>query len=254
MFRNRLVTGALGVLVVIAVTGCAAASPGDVQTPSDVGDGFLCGGVPISREALEARVPVEAIGDQGRIALSDAVRDDGSPLDLPPEEGWYVAVTTEDLVGVIRDVAVVADPVSGGIAPDHEVRTVTWVDDANNLAPGWYVSQSGPCALTVDLGELTVPAVALQVQPDPMSPELHLLVTEQSCNGGEDAEGRVEVVSIDETADRVSLVLGVRPRGGINACPSHPATPFTVTLSEPLGDREVVDAGLADPRQLTLDE
>jgi len=173
-------------------------------------------------------------------------------VDLPPEEGWYVAISTDDLVGVMRDVEVVADPVSPGIAPDHAVLTVRWVDDATNLAPGWYVDKSARCALTVDLGNLTVPAIELQSPPDPMSEDLRLLVTEQTCNGGDDAEGRIEVVSIDETDDRVSLVLGVRPRGGAHTCPSNPATPFTVTLSEPLGEREVVDASLADPRPLTV--
>jgi len=243
-------------LVALALSGCATSAadvePTAVPTPSAAGDGFLCSGLPISRDAVETRVPVIAIGEPGRIALSEAVWDDGSSLDLPPEEDWYVATTTDDLVGVMRDVEVEADPASMGILPDHEVLTVTWVEDATNLTPGWYVDKSDTCALTVDLGDLTVPAIKLQSPPDPMSQELRLLVNEETCNSGEDAEGRIEVVSLDETDDRVSLVLGVRPRGGMQDCPSNPATPFTVTLSEPLGEREVVDAGLADPRLLTL--
>jgi hypothetical protein len=245
-------------LAALALSGCAAsaANPGQgaVPAPSVAGDGFLCGGLPISRDAVEARVPMSSIGERGRIALSEAVWDDGSPIDLPPEEDWYVATTTDDLVGVMRDVDVVEDPAYGGIVPDHEVQTVAWVDDATNLAPGWYGASSGTCALTIDLGDLTVPAIQLQTPPDARSKELHLLVTEETCNSGDDAEGRIEIVSLEETDDRVSLVLGVRPRGGINACPSNPATPFTVMLSKPLGEREVVDAGLADPRLLTTNE
>jgi len=197
-------------------------------------------------------VPVSDIDEEGRIALSEAVWDDGSPIDLPEGEGWYVAVSTDELVGVMRDIDVVVDPVSPGLAPDREVQTVAWVDDATNLTPGWYGGSSGRCALTVDLGDLTVPGVEFQSPPDPLSPELRLLVTEQSCNSGTDAAGRIEIVSVEETDDRVSLVLGVRPRGGNQTCPSNPATPFTVELSAPLGDRVVVDASLADPRALTV--
>ncbi|MGY4858636.1 hypothetical protein [Cryobacterium sp. AP23] len=253
---KRTVSCLLGVaLTTLAVAGCAASvadpAPGSAPTPSVAGDGYLCGGLPISRDAVEARIPLSAIGERGRIALAEAVWDDGSPIDLPPEEDWYVATTTDDLVGVMRDVDVVEDPAYGGIVPDHEVQTVAWVDDATNLTPGWYGASSGACALTVDLGDLTVPAIELQTPPDALSQELHLLVTEETCNSGDDAEGRIEIVSLEESDDRVSLVLGVRPRGGINACPSNPATPFTVTLSQPLGEREVVDAGLADPRLLT---
>jgi hypothetical protein len=126
------------------------------------------------------------------------------------------------------------------------------VADATNLEPGWYLRQSSRCALSVDLGGLTVPEIALQSLPDPRSRELTLLVTESSCNSGEDADGRIEVVNIDETDDRVSLILGVRPRRGDQNCPSNPATPFTVTLSEPLGERDLFDAGLAVPRQLQV--
>jgi hypothetical protein len=250
---NRLGVGA--VLATLVLSGCAA-SAADVEPttslpPVAIGDDYLCSGQSISREAVKQRTPVSGIGEAGGIALAEAVWDDGAPLNLQPEDGWFVAMESEELVGVMRDVEVVPDPVSGGIFPDREVLVVTWLDDATNLTPGWYVSQSGPCALTIDLGDVTVPAVELEFPPDPESQELRLLVTEQSCNSGEDAEGRVEIVSIDETEERVSLILGVRPRDGTKTCPGHPATPFTVTLSQPLGDREVMDAGLVEPRPVT---
>jgi hypothetical protein len=242
----------LGVtLLAFALTGCAASAAEPTTTPTPtVGDGYLCGGLPITQEALDERVPVGSIGEAGRIALSTAAWDDGSPLLLPPEDDWYVASIAEDQIGVIRDVPVEADLMSGGIAADHEVQTVGWIDDATNLTPGWYGTSRGPCALTVDLGDWTVPAVELEASPNPSSRELRLLVTERSCNSGENAEGRVDIVRLDETAEHVSLVLGIRPQDGFRTCPSHPATPFTVTLTEPLGARTVLDAGLAEPRAL----
>ena len=244
------------VLVTLALSGCAGSAadtaPSAVPPPFVAGDDFLCGGLPISSDALEARLPISDIDEHGRSALSEATWDDGSPLDLPAADGWYVVASTEELVGVMRDVDVVADLVSPGIDPDREVQTVAWVDDASNLAPGWYGASSGPCALTADLGDLTVPGIEFQLPPDPDSDELRLLVTEESCNSGMDAEDRIEVLSLEETDSEVRLILGVQPEGGIQACPSNPATPFTVSLSKPLGDREVLHAGLATPRPLAV--
>jgi hypothetical protein len=244
------------VLVALALTGCAGSAaetaPSTSPAPFVAGDDFLCSGLQVSREALDARLPLSEIDEQGRIALAEAVWDDGSPIDLAPEDGWYVVTSTDDMVAVMRDVDVVQDLVSPGIDPDREVQTVSRVENASNLEPGWYGSSRGPCALTLDLGDRTVPGIEFQMPPDAESNELRLLVTEQSCNGGADAAGRVEVLNLEETDSQVRLILGVRPRGGLNACPGHPATPFAVNLSEPLGDREVLHAGLADPRPLAV--
>lgn len=254
---SRFTAAMASALLVCAVGGCAAAasSPapelGTVTASPEAGDGFLCGGLAVAPDALAARAPLGSLSVASRAALSAATWDDASPVDFAAEDDWYVVATTHDAISVMRDVDLAADPESGVVPADREVRTVEWVD-APNVTPGWYVSSSGPCALTVDLGDLTVPAIELQEEPDPAARELRLSVTEQSCKSGDDAQGRVEVVSIDETADRVILVLGVRPRGGLHACPSHPATPFTVTLTEPVGEREVVDAGLVVPRVLVF--
>ena len=190
--HRTVFTGLGAVLVTLVLTGCAASAgdggPGTAPTPFVAGDVFVCNGLAISRDAVEARVPVSEISEPGRVALAEAVWDDGSPLDLPAEEGWYVASVTDDLVAVMRDVEAAPDPVSPGAARDREVQSVAWVDDATNLTPGWYGASSGPCALTLDLGDLTVPAVELQVPPDPLSREVRLLVTEETCNSGMDAE------------------------------------------------------------------
>jgi hypothetical protein len=240
-------------LTAVLLTGCAAPA-GDLEverTPLASNSGLLCNHVPISRRAIEDRVPLQAIGEAGRDALAQARTYEGDALDLSADQGWYLATATDDIVGVMRDVAAVADPVSPGAPRDRELVVVRWQEGTNHLEPGWYVEQGGMCALTVDLGDLTVPTVELESPPDPLSRELHLLATEEKCNSGEDAEGRIEVVDLKETDERVSLVLGVRPREGAQTCPSNPTTPFTLTLAEPLGDREIVDGALVEPRILT---
>jgi hypothetical protein len=250
--KNIRLVGA--VVTAVVLSGCAAQVGGVAvePTPAGVKDGLLCNRMPIPRQAIEDRVPLDAIDAAGRAALDQARGYEGDALQLAPEDGWYVVTSTDGLVGVMRDVAAVEDPVSPGAPRNRELLTVRWIDDATNLTPGWYVEQGGTCALTVDLGDLTVPTTELRSTPDPRSHELQLLVTEETCNSGKDAEGRIEIVRLEETDERVALVLGIRPRDGAQFCPSHPATPFTLTLAEPLGDREIVDAGLAEPRLLTI--
>lgn len=179
------------------------------------------------------------------MALSSATFDDGSPLEIEGASDWFVVQDTEEVVTILREITPDESPDPTTLPADHDKITVFWAD-AVNVAPGWIVGSTGPCALTHDLGQLTVPAVTFDpAQPrDLSSRELHLLVTEQTCNSGEDAEGRIEPVSVDEKSDRIALVLGVRPRAGDQNCPTNPATPYTVTLTEPLGDRLVVNAAL----------
>jgi hypothetical protein len=184
--------------------------------------------------------------------LTEALQRDGWEFDLSPAAGWYVVDETAKGITVLREVEASAEPYVGGDLTDHEVFGVALVD-APNAPLGWYVSTHDFCALRLDLDPLTVPAVALESEPDPASTELHLLVNERECNSGEDAEGRIEVVRLEESDDRVSIILGVRPRDVPANCPSNPSTPFTITLSAPLGSRELVDAGLADPRRITVE-
>ncbi|MGI8999064.1 MAG: hypothetical protein ACR2GO_05090 [Candidatus Limnocylindria bacterium] len=86
------------------------------------------------------------------------------------------------------------------------------------------------------------PGVAL----DPEMTEIGVLVTEQACNSGEDAQGRILEPEIIGGADSVTVVFAVRPRGGGQDCQSNPETPFLLTLDEPLGDRQLLD-GSEDP-------
>lgn len=244
----------MGTLAALALSGCSAPGSIGASAPSLTQEDYLCGGVSIPGGAVADRVPVAAMEDAERDALAAAQWDDGTPLSSLADDDWYRANATDDTVTVIRDVETPNDPTWSAILPDREILTVSWVDGATNLPPGWYVSQSSPCALTVDLGDLQVPALALRTAPDPESRELALSVTEMACNSGEDAQGRIEVVSVEESADQVRLVLGTAPRGGVQNCPSNPATPFTVTLDDPVGDREIINASLVDPRPVTVAE
>jgi hypothetical protein len=72
----------------------------------------------------------------------------------------------------------------------------------------------------------------------PTSREVPIVVDEVACASGRSAEGRI-VVEVVYGSDAIDIAVGVRPLGGDQECPSNPDTPFTVELSEPLGDRTI---------------
>ncbi len=81
--------------------------------------------------------------------------------------------------------------------------------------------------------------------------EIEVLVTERACNSGEDASGRIEKPVVTVGAESVTVVFSVRPRGGLQECPSNPETPYVLVLDEPLGDRVLLDGSDVAPRDAT---
>lgn len=267
---SRMIRLGLGVVTAAVAAGllasCAASpepTPVDSAPPVDagsdvIGDGYLCQGDRVSVDAFEARSPIADLSAERSSALAEAIWDDGSPLVLDDPEQWWIASELDHRIVLMRELGdqevdhiAMMVPLTGA---DFERVAIELVGDAPNRTAGWYVMSSGLCALSVDLGTLTVPRVQLDpaMPPDPDSTVLHLLVTERVCNSGRDAEGRVELVELSEEPSSVSVVIGVRRApGDVQTCPSNPATPFQVELSEPLGDRVIIDAALADPRPIT---
>lgn len=81
-------------------------------------------------------------------------------------------------------------------------------------------------------------------RPTDASTELDLLVFERECANGESPEGRVGEPEIEYGALSVTITFQIRSAGG-GDCPAAPGAPVTVQLSEPLGDRRLVDGGFA---------
>ena len=71
------------------------------------------------------------------------------------------------------------------------------------------------------------------------STTLKVLVTERACASGKSAVGRIAKPKVSYEADRVVITIGVTPLTGKQSCTANPATRLTVTLSEPLGGREL---------------
>jgi len=268
MRRSPLVPAALAAVLLLA--GCAPAadpagtlaagdppasssSAGDpvaVPTPVEV-TGYDCNGRPVDPAAFAEREPLSSLGEEGAAALAEATRGwEGHP-GFPPEDGWFVLASSATDIEIMRAVTEPYDLGNGEIPPDHEYLAAKHVGQPGE-EPAWTVWSASPCALRLDYAELDPPMIAFEVEPDPSADRLTFLVTESACNSGEDAAGRVQLVSLEETGDRVEVAFAVRPRHEGATCQGNPATPSTVALSAPLGDREVVDTGLVIPRPVGL--
>jgi hypothetical protein len=241
---------AAAAVAVLLLAGCASvATPAD-EAPKDPPAGYTCGGIAISAEAHVARVPLAETSAETRRAFEVATWDDGRGLGLLPEEGWALAQESPEAIALFRDAPGLEDPGRPETVAGSEVAVVMRASSMAVGGPEWFVSQRSSCALQVDLGDLGVPAVALASTPDPASREVELLVTESGCASGRTAENRIEVVDLRQDPDQIAVTLGVRPFPGGQNCQGHDATPFTLTLDEPLGSRPLLDAGFADPRAM----
>lgn len=242
--RRGAAGGAVLGMLVAALAGCADAGPGATGSPGT----YECLGTPIPATALTDPQPATGLDEDGRAALQG--------LEVPeidPAE-WTIASEGPAEVVLLRELADPEDLGAGDVRT-HE-RMVIAIVDAPNVpeSPTWMMTALGTCAIAVDVPGAGTASVTLdRDEPaDPASVEVPLLVTETACNTGDDATGRVEVASLIETDAVVEVVIAVRPRGGDQACPSNPPTPFTLTLDQPLGDRVLLDASVVPPRPIAM--
>jgi hypothetical protein len=257
------------VLTVLAMTAVALAGCGGTDAPppgdgggggpdagADGGDGpsaggatlatIRCGDVTYDPDTFAQATPVSSLPEGPAGAVDDA----GDPA-FDPAAGWRVVRVTDERVELLRELDEPLDLAEGDVRT-HELRVVERITGATNVPDGtWMLTAAGPCTPRVDLGNLGQADLTLAATPSPEDRTVALHVHERACASGQTAEGRVELVTLEETSDEVRLVVGVRGLGGAQTCPSNPPTPFTVELGQPLGDRVVVDAATVPPRPLT---
>lgn len=212
-------------------------------------DVLSCGEFEVSREAIEERRSVEALDETRRLVLEQAMFDTEGGIEALAAQGWFVVEDSPGSLVVLRELEATDPDISLGVQRNYAIMAVSaW--NAPSIEEGWMPTWSGSCLLHVKLDGLGEASVWLDptVPLDPESREVRLWLVEQDCAGGEPAEGRVEVVGLVEDKQQIAVVLGVRPQGG--PCPSNPATPFVLQLEHPIGDREIIDATLASPREL----
>lgn len=235
-------------------TGCA--SPGQTaaglpstasSTPGVRSDVVLCQGNEVSLQALNNPRPARELGPEAAPALGG--RDVGQ---FDPGT-WLIAQERSDRVMLMNKLAVPQDDGYGDVRDYMYIAISTHSMASEPGKPVWAVVESSTCTPTLDLGELRAGAVTLDrsLPPAPESHRVALLVTEFDCNSGQNAEGRVEVIKLTETESTVEVVLGVRPSGKQSAsCQGNPATPVTVDLERPLGNRSILNAAVVPAREI----
>jgi hypothetical protein len=83
----------------------------------------------------------------------------------------------------------------------------------------------------------------------PHTIEFVAMVVESGCASGRSSEGRIVGPDIAYTDESVTVTFAVRQLGGSQDCRGNPPTPVAVRLSEPLGDRALLDGGTDPPRE-----
>lgn len=240
---------------VVVTVGCTDGDDGNVDTgsgPRSPGRDTLqvdCGGSVFDFDWLTDAPLIESLADGPASAVDDA----GAPA-FDPTQDWRVVNQTDERVDLVRELDEPIDNGAGDVRT-HESRTLAHITGASNVPEGtWLLVQAGPCAPRVVMDTDLEPAdLVLAAEPAADATSIDLLVHERACASGQSAEGRIEVVDLDETGDQVRLRIGVRPRDGDQDCQGNPATPFTIELSEALGAREIVDASILPPRTVTTE-
>ena len=83
--------------------------------------------------------------------------------------------------------------------------------------------------------------------PRPASTSIFLFVEDIDCSGGREIGDELRGPQIVETDEEVLVAFAVIPVWGVAACQGGPATPVTVELSRPLGERALLNGALMPP-------
>ncbi len=228
-------------LAALSLAACGIQLPGFGFGP-EPGGRLTCGGGPSFPAAvLEGGGGVENGADPATAALRSHLATNHVDIDFLPDAGWVEVSRTDTAVLYL--------------APDPAAEGSWAYASVGHDGGAWEVDGWGGCSLQPDVGPglgIASFRIAPEVELDPAATEISVLVTERACNSGEDAEGRIVVAAIEEDGDRVTVTFAVRPRAGAQECPSNPETPFVLELSEPLGDRSLLDGSSVPPREATV--
>lgn len=176
---------------------------------------------------------------------------------------WEESVGGTDQVGIIM-----AEPGATGFdLHTDEYASLEW-DGASWRAMGW----SGTCgarpALTAGLAwaQVALPeGTPASSQPTDQATTtdqaartdqagttadatLELMVTELDCTSARDPEPFLGEPVVIETAEAVTVHWTTEAMTGGAGCPGNPWVPRTITLEDPLGDRELLDGSTYPPQ------
>lgn len=111
---------------------------------------------------------------------------------------------------------------------------------------GW-----GDCVPEAVIGSGNIVEWALDPESPPPTPNdqvIHALISERACHSFEDPVDRMKDPIVFYEEDRIYIVLSAEPLKGVQTCPGTPPVKFDIELEEPIGLRELWDAGLYPPQ------
>jgi hypothetical protein len=210
-----------------------SASPG--ETPAVAGLRYACGEVPFDPAVLAQPGGAENGADPVATALREHLAEGGLESDMLPDTGWILVGATP-----IRAEFVAPDP-AGGYA----------FVSVESSGGAWEVGGWGGCRPHAVLPGRSLaswlfdPAAAL---PDEDSTRFAALVTELACTGSTEMGARLQPPTIVYGETDVIVIFSALPLGGdAHDCAGNPSTPVVVELSEPLGDRLLLDGSAFPP-------
>ncbi len=134
---------------------------------------------------------------------------------------------------------------------DERASDSGWVGVEVHRDEGLWRSNIGECdprrVMAADIGVADWWLDPAFPAPGPDTTELRVLVLERACASGQPPDGRIAAPVIEYAEDTVTITIGVRHAEGDQNCPSNPAVPLAVPLSEPLGDRTLLDGSRLPP-------
>jgi hypothetical protein len=156
-----------------------------------------------------------------------------------PERGWHLAGSNGS------EAEFLAGPTLAGL-PDGDIGQA-YYPEAQLAFDGdrWRVRGYGGCQPQVAVDDLNAATFRLAEgqHVDRETASFDVLVTEWACASGHSSQDRLHAPMIDYQESRVVIAFTVTRQGGDQTCPTNPQATYRITLSEPLGNRAIVDAG-----------
>ena len=118
---------------------------------------------------------------------------------------------------------------------------------------GWEFDSFGSCPASVVLakgfGNASWILDAGAPPPGAGDTEFVAMVTEEACASGRPADGRIAPPTVIYEATRILVIFAVRsaPPNEFHTCQSNPPTRVVVKLTQPIGQRHLLDGGFFPP-------
>ena len=228
--------------LVFVLIGCGAPETVPTPSPSNGPDPatyrYSCAGpTGFLPTLLEQPATAELEDHPSAEGLRDFLSDDSFGLGFLPDSGWWL---------VSRD--------------EKEAQYIARLPDGVEFPFGYVTMQSSGARWTFAAGGFCLPQVLFegrvsatwtlppkQPHPQPTAVEFVALVTDRICTGGQPVGPRLLPPVITYTEESVFIVFSARPHQGLTTCEGEPPTEALVHLREPLGNRNLLDAGVFPP-------